>query len=64
MSVRKRKWITRRGDAKEAWVADITSPSRRSPRAEDVSLKKKDADAFAGAAQRRGARGHARRRER
>ena len=28
MSVRKRKWTTRKGDEKEAWVVNYTEPAR------------------------------------
>jgi integrase len=44
MSVRKRSWVTRRGEAKEAWVVDYTAGSRRHVK---TFSRKKDADAFA-----------------
>jgi integrase len=44
MSVRKREWVTRKGEQKTAWVADfVDNAGRRQIRTFD---KKKDADAF------------------
>ena len=43
MSVRKRKWITRRGDAKEAWIVDYVD--QRGERHIKTFVRKKDADA-------------------
>ena len=44
MSVRKRKWTTRRGEPKEAWIVDYSHEGNRTMR---TFQKKKDADAFA-----------------
>jgi integrase len=44
MSVRKRKWTTRRGEPKEAWIVDYSHEGQRTLR---TFQKKKDADAFA-----------------
>jgi len=44
MSVRKRKWITRKGEAKEAWLVDYTDQS--GARHIETFAKKKDADAY------------------
>src|SRR5271169_6115996 len=43
MSVRKRSWITRKGEAKEAWIVDYTDGTGR--HIETFKLKK-DADAY------------------
>jgi integrase len=43
MSVRKRKWMTRRGEAKEAWVVDYTDG--QDDRHIETFERKKDADA-------------------
>jgi integrase len=43
MSVRKRKWTTRSGEAKEAWVVDYTLDGQRHI---ETFRRKKDADAF------------------
>ena len=43
MSVRKRKWITRRGDAKEAWIIDQVD--QRGERHIKTFVRKKDTDA-------------------
>ena len=45
MSVRKRKWITRRGEEKEAWVVDYSDQQGR--RLLKTFDRKKEADAFA-----------------
>jgi integrase len=45
MSVRKREWTTRKGEAKEAWIADYTDGAGQ--RHIQTFAKKKDADAFA-----------------
>lgn len=45
MSVRKRRWTTRRGDAREAWVVDYTD--QHGDRHIETFQRKKDADAFA-----------------
>jgi len=45
MSVRKRKWITRKGEVKEAWVVDYSDQQGR--RLLKTFEKKKDADTFA-----------------
>jgi len=45
MSVRKRKWITRRGEAKEAWVVDYYD--QEGQRFLKTFVRKKDADAYA-----------------
>src|SRR5262249_37183650 len=44
MSVRKRAWTTRRGERKEAWVADYTDQS--GTRHLQTFERKKDADAY------------------
>jgi hypothetical protein len=44
MSVRKRKWTTRKGEVKEAWIVDYSHEGQRTLR---TFQKKKDADAFA-----------------
>jgi integrase len=44
MSVRKRKWTTRRGEAKEAWIVDYSQDGNRHI---ETFKKKKDADAYA-----------------
>jgi integrase len=44
MSVRKRKWTTRSGKAKEAWVVDYSQGGKRHI---ETFKKKKDADAYA-----------------
>jgi integrase len=44
MSVRKRKWTTRSGEAKEAWVVDYSQDGRRHI---ETFKRKKGADAFA-----------------
>jgi integrase len=44
MSVRKRKWTTRSGEAKEAWVVDYAQDGRRHI---ETFKRKKDADAYA-----------------
>jgi integrase len=44
MSVRKRKWITRKGEAKEAWLVDYADQS--GARHIQTFTKKKDADAY------------------
>jgi integrase len=43
MSIRKRKWVTRRGEAKEAWVVDYTD--QQGDRHIETFERKKDADA-------------------
>jgi integrase len=45
MSVRKRTWVTRRGETKEAWVVDYTD--QQSTRHLKTFERKKDADAYA-----------------
>jgi integrase len=45
MSVRKRKWTTRNGEAKEAWVVDYVDQERG--RHIETFKRKKDADAYA-----------------
>jgi integrase len=45
MSVRKREWTTRKGEAKEAWVADYTDGTGK--RHIETFARKKDADAYA-----------------
>jgi integrase len=45
MSVRKRKWVTRSGEAKEAWIVDYTDQD--GSRHIDTFKRKKDADAYA-----------------
>jgi integrase len=45
MSVRKRGWVTRRGEAKEAWIADYTDGTGK--RHIQTFAQKKKADAFA-----------------
>jgi integrase len=45
MSVRKREWTTRRGEAKEAWIADYTDGTGK--RHIQTFAQKKKADAFA-----------------
>ena len=45
MSVRKRKWITRGGEIKEAWIVDYADQQGR--RVQKTFTKKKAADAFA-----------------
>src|SRR5262245_828339 len=44
MSVRKRKWVTRRGEAKEAWIVDYADQD--GDRHIETFERKKDADAF------------------
>jgi integrase len=44
MSVRKRKWTTRSGEAKEAWIVDYAQDGRRHI---ETFKKKKDAEAYA-----------------
>lgn len=44
MSVRKRKWTTRGGEVKEAWIVDYVSDGERHI---ETFKKKKDADAYA-----------------
>jgi integrase len=44
MSVRKREWTTRKGEAKEAWVADYTDGAGK--RHIETFARKKDADAY------------------
>jgi integrase len=44
MSVRKRKWMTRSGEVKEAWIVDYTADGERHI---ETFKKKKDADAYA-----------------
>jgi integrase len=44
MSVRKRKWITRSGEAKEAWIVDYADQQGR--RHIETFARKKDADAY------------------
>jgi len=44
MSVRKRKWITRKGEVKEAWIVDYTDQSGQ--RTIRTFEKKKEADAY------------------
>jgi integrase len=44
MSVRKRKWITRSGKAKEAWIVDYADQQGR--RHIETFARKKDADAY------------------
>ena len=44
MSVRKRKWTTRSGEVKEAWIVDYNHEGNRTMRTFPL---KKDADAFA-----------------
>jgi integrase len=43
MSIRKRKWVTRRGEAKEAWIVDYTDQD--GDRHIETFERKKDADA-------------------
>jgi integrase len=43
MSIRKRKWVTRRGEAKEAWIVDYTD--QQGDRHIETFERKKDADA-------------------
>jgi integrase len=45
MSVRKRTWVTRRGETKEAWIVDYTD--QQSTRHLKTFERKKDADAYA-----------------
>jgi integrase len=45
MSVRKREWTTRKGEAKEAWIVDYTDGA--SKRHIGTFARKKDADAYA-----------------
>ena len=47
MSVRKRKWITRSGEAKEAWIVDYVDKSEGGKRRLKTFAKKKDAAEFA-----------------
>jgi len=42
MSVRKRKWTTRKGEAREAWIVDYTANGSRHI---ETFERKKDADA-------------------
>jgi integrase len=44
MSVRKRKWVTSKGEAKEAWIADYTDQD--GTRHIETFMKKKDAGAY------------------
>jgi hypothetical protein len=44
MSVRKRKWTTRSGEVKEAWIVDYTADGERHI---ETFKRKKDADAYA-----------------
>jgi integrase len=44
LSVRKRKWTTRGGEVKEAWIVDYTANGKRHI---ETFQKKKDADAYA-----------------
>src|SRR5262245_41060121 len=44
MSVRKRKWVTRRGEAKEAWVVDYTD--QEGNRVLQTFERKKEAEAY------------------
>ena len=44
MSVRKRRWTTRSGEAKEAWIVDYSQDGQRHI---ETFKRKKDADAFA-----------------
>ena len=44
MSVRKRKWTTRSGEAKEAWIVDYLQDGERHI---ETFKRKKDADAYA-----------------
>ena len=44
MSVRKRKWTTRSGEAKEAWIVDYAQDGERHI---ETFARKKDADAYA-----------------
>jgi integrase len=44
MSVRKRKWTTRSGEAKQAWIVDYAADGQRHI---ETFKRKKDADAFA-----------------
>src|SRR6266478_2946617 len=44
MSVRKRQWTTRRGEAKEAWIIDYTDQD--GDRHIETFARKKDADAY------------------
>ena len=48
MSVRKREWVTARGEAKSAWVVDYTDQGGK--RRLKTFTRKKDADAFAATA--------------
>jgi hypothetical protein len=43
LSVRKRKWTTRGGETKEAWIVDYTQDGERHI---ETFKKKKDADAY------------------
>src|SRR5690349_7131684 len=45
MSVRKRTWTTRKGEAKEAWIVDYTD--QQGTRRLKTFRRKKEADAFA-----------------
>ena len=45
MSVRKRKWVTRSGEAKEAWIVDYTDQD--GSRHIETFKRKKEADAYA-----------------
>jgi integrase len=45
MSVRKRRWVTRQGEEREAWLADYRDQMGR--RIQKAFAKKKEADAFA-----------------
>jgi hypothetical protein len=44
MSVRKRKWTTRSGETKEAWIVDYSQDGERHI---ETFKRKKDADAYA-----------------
>ena len=44
MSVRKRKWTTRSGETKEAWIVDYNYEGQRTLK---TFQKKKDADGYA-----------------
>ena len=57
MSVRKRKWTTRSGEAKEAWIVDYAD--QEGDRHIETFERKKDADAYAATDRRRCAGGHA-----
>jgi integrase len=48
MSVRKREWVTPKGEAKSAWVVDYTDSKGK--RRLKTFAKKEDADAFSATA--------------